>query len=58
MKIEESSLMELDFASPPPQQAHSLEEAQSIIDAAWNAYAELQSQYQKATEKLSTQQEK
>ena len=49
--------MELDFTSPPPQ-ARSLEEAQSIIDAAWNAYGDLQSQHQKATKKLSTQQEK
>lgn len=49
--------MKLDFTKPPPQ-ARSLGEAQSIIDAAWNAYSELESQHQKATEKLSTQQEK
>lgn len=49
--------MIIDSTKPPPQ-AGSLEEAQSIIDAAWSAYSELHSQHQKATEKLSAQQKK
>jgi len=49
--------MKLDFTSRPPQTS-SLEEAQSIIDAAWNAYGDLLSQNLNTKKKLSAKKEK